>query len=273
MDLEIKQLSNVGTSNPITARLSIQTSELIKLFPLTDKQKEDIFGLLGMEVNERLVTCNKIYSQLQEQLIMVNQTNKDEYFRGNVVRTPAVMDLRNLCENFLYQAKSILRDLLGIFNIFYSKEFSKPQFDLAYKWAKEKFGEEDNLTKILKDDHDTWIRRIVSMRNAIEHPGGYSGHLKINNIMLINKNTPPYFNAPTWQLNSHTESSILPDMATFIENTLGLCEDILVVLLEKLPKDDIPLIIYEIPVEERDVICPIRFKVSLHPDYLKQLEN
>jgi hypothetical protein len=253
MDLEIKQLSNVGTSNPITARLSIQTSELIKLFPLTDKQKEDIFGLLGMEVNERLVTCYKIYSQLQEQLIKVNQTNKDAYFRGNVVRTPAVMDLRNLCENFLYQAKSILRDLLGIFNIFYNKEFSKPQFDLAYKWAKEKFGEQDNLTKILKDDHDTWIRRIVSMRNAIEHPGGYSGHLKINNIMFINKN--------------------IPDMATFIENTLGLCEDILVILLEKLPKDDIPLIIYEIPVEERDVDCPIRFKVSLHPDYLKQLEN
>ena len=62
-------------------------------------------------------------------------------------------------------------------------------------------------------------------------------------------------------------------MATFIENTLGLCEDILVILLEKLPKDDIPLIIYEIPAEERDVDCPIRFKVSLHPDYLKQLEN
>jgi hypothetical protein len=272
LSFELKQLSDVGTTNPIVARLSIQTNDLIKLFPLTEKQKEDIYGLLGMDVSQRLITCFKIYSKLKDELVKVNQTNINDFFRPNVIQTPTVLDLNNMCENFLYQAKSTLRDLLGIFNIFYNKEFSEARYDFAYNWAKEKFGKNDDLYKILKQDNDTWIKKFIFMRNAVEHPKGKS-QLKINNIMLINKDKPPYFKAPTWQLNNEKESSIIPDMATFIENTLGLCEDILVILLEKLPKNNIPLVIVEIPEQERNADCPVRLQVSLHPDYLKQLEK
>lgn len=143
MDFEIQQLSDIGTSNPIVARLSFQTSELVKMFPLTDKQKEDIFGLLGMDVSERLVSCYKIYSKLQDELIKVNQTNKDDYFKGNAVYTPAVMDLRNLCDNFLYEAKSTLRDLLGIFNIFLIKNFLSLNLTLHTN------GQKRNLEKMI----------------------------------------------------------------------------------------------------------------------------
>lgn len=268
MDFELIKMSDVGTSNPIVARLSIQTNELIRLFPLTDKQKNDVNGLLGMDICERLISCYKIFTKLQDELEKVNQTNKDEYFKGNAVYTPAVMDLRNMCENFLYQSKSTLRDLLGIFKIFFNKDFSKARYDMVYEWACKKFGDQDSLTKILKEDHDLWIKRIISMRNAIEHPGGYSGYLNIKNITLINKNQPPYFNAPSWCLNDEEESPILTDMATFIENTIGLCEDLLVILLGKLPNGNLPLIFVKIPVEQRNPDCPVRLKVSLPPELL-----
>jgi hypothetical protein len=273
LNFEMKQLSDIGTNNPIVARLSIQTNDLIKLFPLTEKQKEDIYGVLGMEVCQRLITCFKIYSNLRDELLRINQIDKSKIFKSNVIHTPSVLDLNNMCENFLYQAKSTLRDLLGIFKIFYNKEFAEAHYNKVYEWAKKKFGEEDTLANVLKDDHETWIKRIISMRNAVEHPRGYSGVLNINNIKLINTNEPPYFNAPTWHLNDEKESPILADMATFIDNTLGLCEDILVVLLEKLPKRDLPLVIVEIPEEERNADCPVRLKVSIHPEFAKQLKT
>lgn len=221
MDFQIQKLSDVGTSNPIVARLSFQTNELIKMFPLTDKQKDDINGLLGMDVCQRLISCYKTYSKLHEELLKVNQTNRDDFFKGNAIYTPAVIDLRNMCENFLYQAKSTLRDLLGLFRVFYNKEFTEARYDKAYEWAKEEFGKDDDLSRLLKQDNNTWIKKFIFMRNAVEHPNGRS-QLKINNIRLINKSEPPFFNAPTWQLNNEIESPILADMAVFIENTLGL---------------------------------------------------
>lgn len=273
MGFEIKKLSDVGTSNPIIARLSMQTNDLVKMFPLRDKQKEDIFGLFGIQVSDRLVSCYKIFLKLQDELTKVNQTNKSEYFKGNAVYTPSVMDLRYMCESFLYEAKSTLRDILGIFDIFYNKKFSEAHYNKAYEWAKEKFGVDDVLTKMLKNDHDTWIKEIVFKRNAVEHPGGRSGYINIDDIKLIGKEDPPYFESPKWYRNNDKASPILVDMAVFIENTLELCEDLLVILLEKLPKGDLSLIIVEIPPEQRDADCPVRLKVSLHPDYIQQLEN
>ncbi len=273
MDFEIKKLSDVGTSNPIIARLSIQTNDLVKMFPLTDKQKEDIFGLFGMKVRNRLVSCYKILSKLQDELKKVNETDKNKYFKDNAVYTPSVMDLRYMCESFLYEAKSTLRDILGIFDIFYNKKFPEAHYNKAYKWAKEKFGEDDSLTKMLKDDHDSWIQEMIFKRNAVEHPGGNSGYINIDDIKLISKENPPYFEAPKWYRNNDKSSPIHADMAVFIENTLELCEDLLVILLEKLPKGDLPLVIVEIPHEQRDAGCPVRLKVSLHPDYIQQLES
>jgi hypothetical protein len=267
-------LSDVGTSNPIAARLAIQTNNLTQPFPLTEKQKEDIFGILGMEVRERLVNCQKIFIKLHEELIRINGIKIEDCLQRNAVTVPTVIDLKHLCESFLYEAKSTLRDILKLFDVFYGEKFTEAsKYDKAYQWAEKRFGKDDSLSKMLKNDHETWIQEIVRKRNAVEHPGGYSGYLHINNIELLNTEKPPFFQAPTWFRNDAPPTSILHGMETFINNTLELCEDILVILLEKLPQRDIPLIIVEIPEEQRDPSCPIRLQTSFHPDYLKKFEQ
>ncbi|MCM3730124.1 hypothetical protein M3196_00380 [Fictibacillus nanhaiensis] len=270
MGFELKQLSDVGTSNPIVARLSLQTNELTKMFPLTNEQKEQLFGLLGMKVRDRLVNCYKIHQKIMGELIRINSIQKDDIFKNNAIYTPCVNNLRYLCESFLYEAKSTLRDFIGIFDIFYEKKFKEARFDEAYKWAEKEFGKEDILSITLKQDHDGWIRRIVTMRNAVEHPGGRSGELFIKDIMLFNKDNPPYFNPPTWKIDDEEMGLVHNDMETFIYNTLGFCEDILKILLEKLPSK-LPLIIYEIPEELRDPNCPIRLKVTLNIDEIPKV--
>ncbi|MGE6610001.1 hypothetical protein ACQKFG_05685 [Peribacillus sp. NPDC076916] len=265
MDIEMQLPFDVDKSNPIFARLGFQTGFLISNFPLTAKQKDEIFELLGIKVCERLVSCYEIYSKLQSELNEANET-KNLFSELNFKYTPNVKELRIMCEDFLYQAKSTLRDLLKIYKIFYNEDFSEAHYDEAYKWAKKKFGEKDDLYRMLKKDNDTWIKKFIFMRNAVEHPNGWH-KLTINNIKEIDRGESSYFKAPTWQLDNEKESPILADMEVFIENALVLSENSLVSLLKKLPGMDIPLLFVEIPEDERNANCPVRFQTELHPDY------
>jgi hypothetical protein len=50
---------------------------------------------------------------------------------------PSTLDLRSHAENFLYNGKSVLRDLTTIFLILLREDFGKrTRFDLVTKWAK-----------------------------------------------------------------------------------------------------------------------------------------
>jgi hypothetical protein len=266
MDMYIKQISDVGTSNPIVARLSIQTNQILQFFFIDEKLKEEIYGVLGVNVQNRLISCFKIYSYIDNEIMKIDKeiTEKGLQKNGIAVNVPTILDLNEKCENFLYQAKSALRDLSELLNIFYDCTFNEARYDKVYNWATEKFGATDDLTKLIRNDHDIWIKRIVSMRNAIEHPGGYSGELTIKNIEFLNKTT---LSEPKWILNNEKESSILKDMNTFISNMIEFCEELFVTSLNKLDTD-MPIVFYEIPVEERDSSCPIRLKANVHPDFI-----
>ena len=77
-------------------------------------------------------------------------------------------------------------------------------------WASKEFGDDSELTRILKQDHDLWIKKLVAMRNAVEHPGGHSGHLSIHNIALVPPEHPKYpiLETPSWNLNDEPEEPL-----------------------------------------------------------------
>ena len=79
----------------------------------------------------------------------------------------------------------MLRELTKIFALLFEKKFDEARYDKVLNWVKNKFGNESKIVKIINYDHDTWIKKLVSMRNAIEHPVGYSGHLNICNFELV----------------------------------------------------------------------------------------
>ena len=56
--------------------------------------------------------------------------------------------------------------------------------------------------------------------------------------------------------------AIAEDMGQIIEGVLQLQEHLLIAIFTDL-KLDFPCAIYEIPVEQRNPICPIRLKVGL----------
>lgn len=269
----IQQLSDYGTANPIVARLSLQTQDLLPFYNLSDKQKEEVFGLFFSSLQPKLMTCSRIMDQLtkevRERQKTIDEGGLEFQAQGRVYTLPTILDLQHRVETFLYNGKSVLRDLTDIFFILFSKDFKKEaRFDKVLKWAKKDFGPEDSLTKMLEDDANTWIKKLVSMRNAVEHPGGHSGVLHIENFSSIEEGKKVLVIEPLWYLNTEKKVPIVHEMDAFVTNLLTFCEEIFVLSLEKFNKE-FPIVIVEIPEKERDPQCPKRFKMAMDESKLK----
>lgn len=265
--MQIQKILDEGTANPIVARLSIQTKDLLPFYNLSEDQRQKIFGIMFADVQPKLLTCSRIFKDLETE-VRAHQKRIDEVgveiqAGGRAYKIPAIFDLQSRVETFLYQAKSVLRDLTKIFLILFGKDFNhSARFDLVVDWAEAQFGQKDELTKMLREDESLWIRPLVRMRNAVEHPGGKSGILHIENFSSEVIGSTVLVVEPLWYLDKGDKSPIVRDMAVFADNLLTLCEQTLILCLEKFKKD-FPIVVAEVPESERDANCPVRYKVTI----------
>lgn len=266
MTIRIQQISDYGTSNPIVARLSIQTRELLPFFDLNDHKRDEIWGLYFSKLQPKLISCCRIEEKLAEE-VRSHQKQIDDcglpmQENANAYTIPAILDLEHRVETFLYTAKSVLRDLTHIFLVLFGKDFgNKAHFDKVLKWAKNNYGNEDEFVRMLGKDHK-WIMRIVEMRNAIEHPGGRSGFLNIDNFTSIENEQKILVIEPRWSLNDDKKISIIQEMEVMVSDLLTFCEDTFVLNIERFKKP-FPINIVEVPDAERDPVCPVRFKIVI----------
>jgi hypothetical protein len=73
------------------------------------------------------------------------------------------------------------------------------------------------------------VERVVDYRNAVEHPEGHSGRLKIRNFRLHPNGK---FSVPAWRIERDSragvESPIGADLVGIVENLLMLGEEMIV---------------------------------------------
>jgi hypothetical protein len=68
MAFRIQQISDYGTENPIVARLTLQTKELLPFYNLSDNQKEKIFEVMFSGIQPKLMTCYRIKEKLTKEI-------------------------------------------------------------------------------------------------------------------------------------------------------------------------------------------------------------
>jgi hypothetical protein len=271
--MRIQQILDEGTANPIVARLSVQTQNLLPFYNLSEDQRQKIFGIMFADVQPKLLTCSRISKELETE-VRAHQKRIDEVgveiqAGGRAYKIPGIFDLQSRAETFLYQAKSVLRDLTKIFLVLFGEDFNNSaRFDLVVDWAETKFGNKDELTRMLKEDESLWIRPLVRMRNAVEHPGEKSGTLHVENFSSEVTGSTVMVLEPVWYLNNDKKSPIVRDMAVFADNLLTLCEQTLILCLEKFKKD-FPIVVVEIAESGRDPNCPVRYKMTVDGSKIK----
>jgi hypothetical protein len=267
--MQIQQILDQGTANPVIARLSIQTKDLLPFYDLPEDQRQEIFGLMFSDIQPKLLSCSRISEELAKEITdyqkRIAEVGVELQAGGNAYKIPAIFDLRLRAETFLYQGKSVLRDLTKVFLILFGKDFNNtPRFDLVVEWTEAEFGEQNELTKMLKTDESVWIRPLVKMRNAVEHPGGGSGTLHVQNFTAEVMGSTIVVLEPVWYLNNDEKSPVVRDMRVFTDNLLTFCEQTLILCLEKFKKD-FPIVVVEVAEDDRDPSCPVRYKITLNP--------
>jgi len=184
MSYVIVKTSEHGTNNPIVARLSVQSRLLMEPFPLPEEKKKKLWAILHDKVQQQLLSCYDICTQVAsreaEIVAKVEKNGIQTQAVGKVATIDQIENLNYLSGSFLYSAKSTLRDIKLMICEFYEtdpeiKKVEKKDFGYLEKWTKNQFGEADEFTRLISEDFRVWIDEIYKKRNAVEHPGGYSG--------------------------------------------------------------------------------------------------
>lgn len=265
MAMTIAKVSKYGAGNPVVARYVIQTTKLLS-YAAIEGEKKDNISKLYYEMMQSLLACYDVYTRLQMNYAEAQENQAPE--NGFVKSIPNVINLKADVEDFLYKQKNYLRDLLGVINIFFDTDFTEASVfsDLKngkdgklVKWAAETFGDECHFTKWLRFQQK-WICEVIQMRNAVEHPGGHSGVLNIENFAI---NDDGKVIPPQWNRDVNPPSDISSDIGEMLNRMVDLGDDLLVACLENSGLLYSEISFKEIAEQERNTICPVRFDVII----------
>jgi hypothetical protein len=265
----ISKISDHGTNHPVVARLHLQTFDLLQASTFSPELQDETKRIY-FEAGRRLLRCFDTWNELKRKQ---NELEAEACPSGNPQTThiPHLVDLDRTAEMFLYEAKNFLRDISIVFvplgPIKFTKESKASHLGKeAIHWAECNFGNSDRLTKFLRR-YQSWIDHVIRMRNAVEHPGGRSGRLYVENFKHVGNTVQ----RPTWRLNGDPPLEVITDMGNLCEGLLLYAEDLLALLVEKHLPEIVQIV--EIPELERNCQIPKRLNLHMKPAcYEKFLE-
>lgn len=266
MTFVIKKVSGHGTSNPIVARLAVQTQEIVQFFNIEKESRDRVLDIYINHVKPRLLSCMEISDAVRQEADEIGarilRNDLGEQAGGRAIELPQIDRLIERLEAYLYNAKSALRDLALTFEPLFGASFTHSRYNEILAWAITNLGVEAPLANLLSDD-EPWIRRIVNMRNAVEHPSGKQGRLHILNFELVKEDARGrYFQEPVWFLEGEEPAAIAVDMQTMLHNLLTFAEELLVVAHVQLNPGAIIQFV-SIPEQDRNPQCPVRLRAVL----------
>lgn len=113
MGFVLKQISNVGSANPIVARLSLQFHEIIAFYDLADDAKEKIGLVLNKQIQQRLLACEKIAIELNNEITdalkIIREMGLKTQSNGRVLELPHIIGLEERIEPLFIQCEVMLK--------------------------------------------------------------------------------------------------------------------------------------------------------------------
>ena len=225
-------------------------------------EKRSQLTAVSFQVMQRLCACDEV----RERVVGQVEAGKKAVSEGLVLQAggravvlPSVTNLHDEAERYLTAAKLALSSIARLFLPLYGQAFDH-RFHKIKKWLKESRGGNDPLLELLVKD-DVWIKKLLDLRNVIEHPDDPLAPLTVKNFSLVDTDQGQGVAPPIWFLNGSPVAEVAVEMNVFSHNLLTLFEDILIMGLEANCRT--PLCIVEIPESERRSECPVRFRLAM----------
>jgi hypothetical protein len=256
-----------GSRNPIVARTILQAEDFSRFFPRKEQYKkvQDI----AWEVMFSLLALDRISGSIEASVEAKKSEIEKEfplYTDGESPPPPPIIeDLEIQFRSAVLIANHALNSISEIFPAFFEMKFKRGAFDRLLNWSIQTFGENDILTMMLRSDH-RWINCWGEVRNALEHPKD-DYFVVINNFRILPNRQ---IQEPTWQLKHPSldlfrPQNLLYGLKLHETNILGLFENLLVVLVEKVSSLPFPITLIDKAESDRDPDCPKRYDLQILP--------
>jgi len=169
---KIQKISDVGTGNPIVAGLTIGLFDIVKMAEI-DKETQEAINESNFKIVQSLTKAEKIGMQIRAHINTVMEELKKAGVQTqsfercvNVPSTEGLDDVRE----FLKYCKQSLQELVQIINLFCDTGSSLPRYDKICNKLKVVYGDADPVFLQVQQDHDVWLKKLLDLRNADEHP-------------------------------------------------------------------------------------------------------
>ncbi|MFY9234386.1 MAG: hypothetical protein WAO58_07990 [Fimbriimonadaceae bacterium] len=264
--IQFQAVSAYGTSTPWVARIAMQNMDILKFCGVPEQTKLEANAAL-MGLVERMAPLEKAKEEIVGQVKAAFAAFESEgadfnwAFPGKPI--PSVPDLKSQAEGFIQSAKVALIAAAQVLNPFFGTSFDY-RFNHIVAWARTTFGESDGFTENI-EQCESFVSEFLKMRTAIEHPG--SATFFVRNVQIVKQEGRWAFDLPVWGLQGKTQSPMLTDMQTIIENITEISDILCTEIFLKKP-NAFPMHLEVIPEEKRDPQCPVRLRVvpSIMPD-------
>jgi len=232
---KIQKLMAVGTSNPIVAALTMGLDDIIQIANIS-KANKGIINTTNFNIVQNLTKAEKIGLRICGNINLVidnlNKTGIQTQSCERCINLPSTDGLDDIRE-FLKYCKQSLQELVKIINLFCDTGCTNPRYDKISIKLREHYGENNPLFLLVKHDHDDWLKKLLDLRNADEHPEnniptGKSLYYDFD-INWSDENKKWIVEMPHF----FERTSVYDVIKTSIHNILTFAEEINILLLEK----------------------------------------
>ncbi|MGY3027076.1 hypothetical protein ACVWXR_004911 [Pseudomonas lurida] len=261
----VSPVADVGSSNPIVARVLLQSREMLDLAMFEgDIDKVAVLSHLH-SCKEMLLACERVSTRVASRIdeIIINITAhgvaKDNHGRG-LNPFPQVHDLELDCGTFLVQVNRAIKLICELPSMFIQLNKIDTNFDHLAERLSDALGETSSISTFVRGNAES-VRSLIELRNFHEHPKQI--RTVIENFLVL---PDGQIQTPTWYLKGQEvvkPRPIMEDMAAIVEFILGVTECMFIHLLMHRISNEFPFCIQEVSEEERNSAVPIRYKLSL----------
>lgn len=266
----VSEIPDVGSANPIVARVFIQSADAIAQKTLKGKIDNKQILELMHACKEDLLICEDIYIRLKpEYLDILGRIERKELAQAGKALNPfpQISDLNASATAFLTSAKRATQRITAVFNEFYGTQITNPRFDKMLAHIRTHHPDYQEYIQFLEDNLKN-VANILELRNFQEHPGP-NKKTTINNSHL----TPKGIRPPSWHVTGNLESPMIDDMRVILEFMICFAEtNFFYCLLDNLG-GWIPWHLIELAEDKRNADCPVRYKLEIDISQLPIKQN
>lgn len=250
----------LGTSDPIVARLFIQPMKMLHELDPRDKDEPPGFKT---KLLESCRTMQVVARRLEAFSAMMAKQTVAEDPRGRssfpAVEIPGDAQVNAVVDEVLGNLKRVSQAALNIpHHLLGISHVGNPNFDKVQRELSEKYGEEDNIARIIGIHRDALVE-MVEMRNAIEHPKD-GQRLTVTEMRLGASGVPEDPKLIFDHKGTTKEFPMLDYLQEVAARVFNLSEEIFICCIEK--RDMLewcPYIVCEIEANQIDVDCPMKY--------------